>query len=190
MTSKNEQDQRSLIVETVTHYQSMILAYAYSVLRDFHLAENVFQDVSIILSEKWDDLPHDEQIGFWLKETTRRKSLETLRKQKRFPVSLSEDALEVIGQELVHTHSDDRERERLNNIFDLLHKCLDKLGKSAYRALELRYGEGDRHSCEDIAAIMGKSVQSVYSITKRSRLAVARCVNQGGFRVDGLRGDQ
>src|SRR4026209_1048357 len=90
--------ERIQLVQAVTRHQSMIQAYAYAVVRDFHAAEDVFQEVAVIVAERWETVPTGDGLVPWLREPTRRKALEALRKQRRASAVLSESGLEKLGE--------------------------------------------------------------------------------------------
>src|SRR4029079_1723810 len=79
-------------------HQSMIQAYAYAIVRDFHAAEDVYQEVAVIVAERWESVPSGERLVPWLRETTRRKALEALRKLRRASAALSDGVLEKLGE--------------------------------------------------------------------------------------------
>src|SRR4051794_21653769 len=90
--------ERIQLVQAVTRHQSMIQAFAYAVVRDFHMAEDIFQEVAVIVAEHWETVPTGDGLVPWLRETTRRKSLEALRKQRRASCVLSDSVLEKLGE--------------------------------------------------------------------------------------------
>jgi RNA polymerase sigma-70 factor (ECF subfamily) len=171
-----EQNERESIVQAVIRYQPMIQSYSFAIVRDFHLAEDVFQDVAMIVARNWDKLPPEEELVPWLKETTRRKSLEAARKHRRAPSALPEEALEAIGEQFALDLDDPDEEQRTEAMYNLMEKCLDQMQDPARHVLQMRYGERTPRSCDQIAAAMGRSRQAIYSIIKRSRLALIRCV--------------
>jgi RNA polymerase sigma-70 factor (ECF subfamily) len=160
--------ERVQVVQAVTRHQAMIKAYAYAIVRDFHLAEDVFQDVAIIVAEHWEEVPAGDGLVPWIREMARRKALEALRKQKRAAPGLSEDVLARLGEAFRPTAAPD--------IGDAMAGCLAKLARASRDILEARCGEG--LDCETIAARFGRSVQSVYAIVKRARLFLAQCVDR------------
>src|SRR5258706_2601953 len=89
--------ERIQLVQAVTRHQSMIQAYAYAVVRDYHTAEDVFQEVAVLVAEHWESVPPGDALVPWLRETTRRKSLEALRKRRRAAITLSDGVLEKLG---------------------------------------------------------------------------------------------
>src|SRR5262245_34971818 len=91
--------ERIQLVQAVTRHQAMIQAFAYAIVRDFHAAEDVFQEVAVIVAERWETIPSGDGLVPWLRETTRRKALEALRKQRRRASStLSDAVLEKLGE--------------------------------------------------------------------------------------------
>lgn len=164
---------RVQLVHVLTQHQSMIQAYAYAIVRDFHLAEDVYQDVATILAERWETLPQGDGLLPWLRETTRRKALEARRRSRRMPVALSEEVLERL-----ETHFPSREPEgpRQEDLRDMMARCVEKLERTARWVVRTRYGEGK--SCEEIAQELGRTVQGVYGIVKRARLALAECADR------------
>ena len=161
--------ERIQLVQAVTRHQSMIQAYAYAVVRDFHVAEDVFQEVAVIVAERWDSVPAGDGLIPWLRETTRRKALEALRKQRRGSSVLSEGVLEKVGESF-------RAGGPAPDLKDALASCLSKLEGPSRAILEARCAVG--LSGDAIARRFGRTVQSVYSVLKRTRLLLAQCVER------------
>lgn len=174
MNAKDQYSQRVEIVQAVVKYQDMIKGYSYAIVRDFHLAEDVCQQVALIVAKNWESVPPEDQLAPWLRETTRRKSLEALRRHHRMPSTLPEEILEAVAEEFT-VEQEETEHDRL---YALMERCLGRLKGTARTVIEARYGEIRPHSCKEIAGQLGRSVQAVYSIIKRARLALTRCVEQ------------
>ncbi|HVE40078.1 MAG TPA: sigma-70 family RNA polymerase sigma factor [Planctomycetota bacterium] len=168
--------ERIQLVQAVTRHQSMIQAFAYAVVRDFHVAEDVFQEVAVIVAEHWETVPTGDGLVPWLRETTRRKALEALRKLRRSSCVLSDGVLEKLGESF-------RAAGPAPDLKDALASCLSKLEGPSRAILEARCGDG--LAGEAIAQRFGRSIQSVYSVLKRTRLILAQCVERtlaGGLR--------
>jgi RNA polymerase sigma-70 factor, ECF subfamily len=161
--------ERIQLVQAVTRHQSMIQAFAYAVVRDFHMAEDVFQEVAVIVAERWESVPSGDALVPWLRETTRRKALEALRKQRRAAPLLSEAVLEKVGESF-------RPSGPGPDLKDALASCLSKLEGPSREILEARCGAG--LSGEAIAQRFGRTLQSVYSVLKRARSLLAQCVER------------
>jgi len=172
----NEAQGRVELVQELALHQGLIQAYAYSIVRDFHIAEDVYQEVALILAERWEDLPRGEDLKPWLRETTRRKALEARRKHQKSGPVLSEDVLVLMGGHFGDTPAEEREQERKRSMSEAMSQCLSQLHDAPRDVLEARYGKS--LSCEQIAAKMGRTIQSIYALIKRARLSLAECVDR------------
>jgi RNA polymerase sigma-70 factor (ECF subfamily) len=168
-----DENRKSLdVVQVLTRHQMMVQAYAYAILRDFHLAEDAYQEVAVILVKQWETVPRGEGFVPWLREVTRRKALELRRKSARMPVCLSETAMADVAE----AFEPGRPKGEDSDLPDVMARCVEKLQGTARTVLEMRYLDGE--SCERIAGRVNNSVQGVYGILKRARLALAECVDR------------
>jgi RNA polymerase sigma-70 factor (ECF subfamily) len=170
-------DEKTDIARVIMRYQSMVVSYANAILRDFQMAEDVAQEVAGIVVREWDRIPHNDELAFWLKETTRRKALEASRKRQKLPVMLPDDTLDIVGRQFADEQNHETERQRLDNMMLLLQDCVKRLRQSAQKILQARYCGNQSVTCEEIASMTGRSIQSVYAVLKRSREALVNCVD-------------
>jgi RNA polymerase sigma-70 factor (ECF subfamily) len=172
----HEARDRVELVQELACHQGLIQAYAYAIVRDFHIAEDVYQDVALVLAERFEELPRGEALKPWLRETTRRKALEARRKQQKTGPLLSEDVLELLGGHFGETAAEEREQEQRRSMGEAMTHCLAQLHDAPRDVLEARYGRS--LSCEQIAEQMGRTIQSIYALIKRARLSLAECVDR------------
>jgi RNA polymerase sigma-70 factor (ECF subfamily) len=177
----DEARDRVELVQELARHQGLVQAYAYAIVRDFHIAEDVYQDVALILAERWADLPRGEELKPWLRETTRRKALEARRKHQRSGPVLSEEVLVLVGGHFGETPAVERERERSHDLSEAMAQCLAQLHEAPRGVLEARYGRS--LSCEQIAVEMGRTIQSIYALIKRARVSLSDCVDR---RLDAM----
>ncbi len=170
------------IVQAVVKHRRMIHAYANAVVRDFHLAEDIYQEVALIVAKDWDAIPPGSEMIPWLKEVTRRKALEALRKHRKMPIVLSEEVLELIAGQFTPSKPEAERAERNEQRYKIMERCLGKLRGIARVVINKRYGEERQRPCEEIAASLGRSVKAVYNIIGRARLALAGCVERESLR--------
>lgn len=161
------------MVRLLTRHQVMIQAYAYSIVRDFHFAEDVYQEVAMVVVNQWETMPKGEAVAAWLRELTRRKALEAYRQLRHAHPSLPEERLTQLGAYFGETPAGGQEGRDLR---DIMAECLDKLQGVARAVVQARYAGG--LACEQIARQIHRSVQSVYAILKRARGALSQCVEQ------------
>jgi len=87
-------DARGEAMQLAIVHRRMIEAHAYSITRDFYLADDIYQEVATVLITHWREVPPKDRVLPWLKEVTRRKALELQRKQSRSKAMLSNEAME------------------------------------------------------------------------------------------------
>ena len=173
-----DSDDRVRLAQTVARHQNMIQAYAYAIVRDFHTAEDVYQDVATVVAERWDSAPSGEALTPWLREITRRKALEALRKLQRMRPMLSENVIAKIEEHFLSAEAGPGRKD----LRAVLVECVHKLERVARQVIQARYC--DQLPCEQIATQIGRSVQSVYSIIKRSRLMLAKCAERSSAEME------
>ena len=164
--NRKEPDPRGAAMQLAIVHRRMIEGYAYAIVRDFHLADDVYQEVATVLITHWQQVPANEGVVPWLKEVTRRKALELQRKQARLPRTLSQEALERVEAAFPVMPE--------HGLAEALARCVDKLSDDARTAIVGRYGEN--LDVPKIAARLGRSVQGAYAILKRARLILEECV--------------
>ena len=167
-------EDRIELVQALARVESAVRAYAYAILRDFHLAEDVGQEVALLAAGRWEALPRGEAFLAWARETARRKALDHIRKaaasrrrDRTFAAALSEETWEALAPRFRPPDADS---------VAALRECLDRLPPHAHAAVLARYGAN--RSCEEIAVQVGRSIQGLYAILKRARLALVACVDR------------
>ncbi len=80
-------------VRLLKHYDSRLRALAFRVLRDPVLMDDALQDASIKAYQALTSFRGDSQVGTWLYRITYTTCLDYLRRERRFQLFTSEDAL-------------------------------------------------------------------------------------------------
>ncbi len=161
---------RLSVVQLLNQKRNQLLAYAYAMTHDHHLAEDIYQEVSMIVAEAPDKIPSDPKHAHnWLKQITRRKSLELGRKDRKLKRNLQAEIVDVCFNEF------EQESDYNCNRRALMGECLEKLKQDAKAVVTARYL--DEQDCDAIAQHVGRTVQSVYAILKRARSALVKCMN-------------
>lgn len=66
--------------EVYNSYYSLVTKIAYNVIEDYHLAQDITQEVFVILVKKWDTI-QQERLKGWLIRCTTRRALDYRRKK-------------------------------------------------------------------------------------------------------------
>jgi RNA polymerase sigma-70 factor, ECF subfamily len=149
------------------HNQSLH-RYIFALLPDSDQAQDVYQDVVMILWEKFADYRRDEPFLPWAYSFAHFKVLAHRKKNRRQPALLDSDVLEILAEEQV------REDERLEAQLRLLPGCLEKLTQNERRLVEMRYD--GRFSVAQIAEETGRLADTLYRVLHRARKKLLHCI--------------
>ena len=151
-------------------------AFIGSVIRDPHAREDIFQEVSRTLWERFDDYDLGRSFGAWARGIASRKILEARRRSARFPLLFPPETVEAIAQAFDETDEPAAAREAA------LKLCVDALPPRSRQILTSRYDE--RQPCERIAQATGMNPKAVHQTLSRLRRALHRCITHRLERED------
>ncbi len=159
---------QSEVIRTLLGGRARLSAGFFLVLRDAHLAEDVFQEVMVKALEQPDFFTNEAQLLSWARAVGRNAGLNLLRKFGRISVGLPESLLETLAQESEAEVGSGRE--------EALAKCLEGLPAAAREVLELRYFHC--LSCGEVAARTGSGLEAVYQKLSRLHRTLRDCVER------------
>lgn len=148
-----------------------LLAFIHGLVADPHAAEDVFQEVSLVVVQKAAEFEEGTNFPAWARSILRHKVREHLR--RRQGVQVDEALLDELDRDFraVEEGLDpDGRREALR-------RCLGKLTDRVRRALVLRYDEGLAPG--EIGERIGQTRAAVNSLLQRAREALRECVERG-----------
>ena len=152
----------------VQKYQKSVHAFVWRKIGDYHIAEEITQDIFLRVYQKLDTLNNQESFAGWLYVIAARYCFAWFEK-KRIPMksldAMPAEELEDLAYTEYHSHQQkesvsERQREVVNNL-------LQKLPVSERAAVTLHYF--DNKSCEDIGEHLGVSTNTVKSRLHRAR---------------------
>jgi RNA polymerase sigma-70 factor (ECF subfamily) len=129
----------------VERFQSAVFAVALSRDRDFHLAEDIAQQVFIEAYQKLASLKEPEKLGGWLRTIAIRKSVNVIR-SSRNEVAIQQDGSDGL---LIGDADEDLEREDLKR---RVSKAIGRLRETQRETTILFYIEG--YSTSEIASML------------------------------------
>lgn len=167
-------ERQKLTPEKVTKHllreQALLTAYAYSVTHNYHLAEDVFQDVCVKAVSRAEYFESLEHLSNWFRVSSRNHAITLIRSKEGRYVGLSADMLATLEGDWVKTiASADHRSEALSG-------CLEQLPAKSRTIMSMRYLEN--RSGEEIADFMGTKVESAYQAITRIHKALRDCVTQ------------
>lgn len=151
--------------------RSDLLGYVWSIVRDEHLAEDVFQDVLIIALSKLETIKDAGHLERWLRVALRLESLKALRRRGNSATLMEPtlmDALDATWEAELSAEGEELKHK--------LSYCVERLPPKARLLVEKRYEEGI--SGQALALELGRSLNAVYVGLSRAHRALAECMQR------------
>jgi RNA polymerase sigma-70 factor (ECF subfamily) len=147
-----------------------IAAYLLSSTGDIHAAEDLLQSIARILLEKWDAYDKSRPFGAWAAGMARLEVLKWRQQAARSRAVLSEESLRLLS-ETAAEHAEEIDQRRF-----FLAECLEALGATARRVLQMKYENGCKIA--EISGQLKKSVPAVEMTLVRSRRCLRECIER------------
>ena len=157
------------ILRFLMQSRERISAAAWLVVKDAHVAEDIFQNTVLKAVTKDVSFQAEAALFSWAFITARRDSLNWCRKHRRESVGIDEDILTLIHQDWQNDHLNPK-----GNRFELLRDCMEELPQKSEKILRLRYFEGLR--CGEIADSISITLDAVYKRLSRIQNSLRKCV--------------
>jgi RNA polymerase sigma-70 factor (ECF subfamily) len=157
------------IIRTLLGARSRLVAAAWLVVRDAHVAEDIFQSMTIKAIDGRSEFEREAALISWAFVTTRHEALRSVRDRRHRAVVLESSALDLLDAEWAQGSSG-----ALRDRIDALEQCLGELPEDARRLVELRYY--DQRSCSEVASVLRLGLQAVYQRLSRLHRALRSCV--------------
>lgn len=175
--SGQESDTHQRFLRHLMSNRQRLLAFIIVMVHDRARVEDIFQDLSLILWEKFQIYEEGTSFGGWARQVAvnviRNARRRAARDASLLPLESSQFVVE--GFTRVEEHATEQEwRQALN-------KCMAQLGQSARRLIELRYFEQRRLG--EIAQQLGRTVNGIKTSLNRVRIALASCMRQSVGRI-------
>lgn len=159
------------IVETLNQHRAAMVGYAWVVVGDAQLADDIYQDVSLAAIKKHDQIVDDAHLMPWLRTAIRLRGFEVRRSRSAQSHLLSPEVLDLFESTRTDL-SQVKEGDRMAS----LRRCIEALPDHARQLLNMRYVEDLKP--QQIAERTGKSDQAVYKAIKRMHLLLSGCIKE------------
>lgn len=148
-----------------------LLTYINALLLNWDDAEDVFQECCLVLWSRFDEFQPGTNFLAWALRVAQHKAMDFKKARSRRQAFFNQQLQDLLIAEVTDARYqvDD---EGLAALID----CIEKLGESDRRLLQLCYGEGVR--VREVAAQLGRSPQSVHNSLRRIRLVLLGCIKR------------
>ena len=167
LTLEGNHDAFAALVEK---YQSQVHGLAWRKIDDFHIAEDITQEVFLTAYQKLGTLTHPDRFAKWLYVIANNLCVTWLRKQAAQPELQSltstdpEELSELCYSEYIAQQQEERGKESDRA---LIQKLLNKLREADRTVLRLYYLA--EMTCEEISKFLGVSPNTIKSRLSRAR---------------------
>ena len=159
------------IVREYLKVQNTIKAYALSICVDFHIAEDICQEVALKLMKKADSYDPSRPFLPWALNITKCETVDYLKKHnKKNALVFNSEISELLEDSYLEIARDNSIEERIL----ALRQCLQKLNDQNFEIFRLKYVE--KKSMKNVAAKFGRSFLSIQSLLNRLREKLRRCI--------------
>lgn len=152
----------------VQKHQKSVHALAWRKIGDFHIAEEITQDIFLNVYKKLPTLKDPNQFAGWLYVIANRQCIAWLRKKKQAVQSLEATSQETLEETAYTCYiSEQRAEAEAERRREIVQNLLEKLPESERTVIILHYlGE---MTCEAISKFLGVSPNTVKSRLSRAR---------------------
>jgi RNA polymerase sigma-70 factor (ECF subfamily) len=155
------------IIRAMLRQRPRISAGLWLLLKDAHLAEDIFQEVMVKALEGRSLFANEAQLMAWVKITGRNQALNLLKKRSRESCLLDVELWEKVES---HLQSGAMATARHEALLD----CVEGLPEKSRKLLDLRYYEG--RSGDEVARSLRMRPDAVYQALARLHRALHECV--------------
>ncbi|MEI6211030.1 MAG: sigma-70 family RNA polymerase sigma factor [bacterium] len=156
--------------------QGALLSYAYTVLRDWSLAQDAVQEALIAANRQWQEFRAGAEMFPWLKKIVRHKAIDIIRRRKRAAYVGDDRLLSLVDAQFERQFDTDAAADAMENRRVALQACMEKLDPASLKLLMGFYR--DRQSGEELATAFRKSVNAVRLSISRLRKTLKDCVEK------------
>ena len=160
----------SVFDELLASHRTELYAFSFSICRNYHDAEAILQQTSLIAWQKFAQFQTGTSFGKWARAILYRAAMNHVRAQKRLPILCDEETLEALSDAYERVD----EAMKRDRLFEVLEHCLGRLSPSHYQALRLRYYE-DRDTAY-LARVLQRSAEAVDVMMFRIRQQIGKCI--------------
>jgi len=156
---------------SITENRSKIMAVIVAMVRDFDLAEDLFQQTVLEIMRASDRFDPTRDFLPWASGVARNVVRQHWRTAKRQPALATQDLLDSLAELAV----DEQEEDVWQAERAALHRCLEKLPARLRRLFLLRYGHN--HKADTLARLAAFTPGSLRTTLARLRLKLRHCIN-------------
>ena len=151
-------------------HQAQIFSYILSVLPNWDDAQEVYQEMSVVLWKAFGSFEPGTNFRAWATKTAYHQVLVFRKRQKRLPLPMSDEFLQLVAAEI------DATADILQDQVRALRDCVRKLNRRDAELVRRCYQPGG--TTRSVAQQLGRPAGTVYKSLSRIRRALYDCVQR------------
>jgi RNA polymerase sigma-70 factor (ECF subfamily) len=167
----SEPDRRDAFARLFAQHDRWLFAYLVSLLGSAAHAEEVFQEVCVVLWREYETFQFGTDFVKWVSVIAHNQVHRFRRQQRRTGAQLSDAAVDLLAQDAVER------ADLLESRRDALRGCLEKLSDKDRQLVRHCYGDS-RVTFKTVAQDLGRPVNTVYKALNRIRRALYECIER------------
>jgi len=175
----SEEDRRDAFARLFAQHDRWLFAYLVSLLGNAAHAEEVFQEVCVVLWREHEKFEIGTNFVKWVSVIAHNQVHRFRRQQRRIGPQLSDMTVDLLAQDAVERV------DLLESRRDALRGCLEKLPENDRQLVRHCYGDR-RTTFKTVAADLGRPANTVYKALNRIRKALFQCIERT-LAVEGVR---
>ena len=174
----DDNERRDAFARLFAQHDRWLFAYLVSLLGNATHAEEVFQEVCVVLWRENETFQLGTNFVKWVSVIAHHQVHRFRRQQRRVGPQLSDAAVDLLAEDAVER------ADLLESRRDALRRCLEKLPNRDQQLVSSCYGD-TRASFKTAADELGRPVNTVYKALNRIRKALYDCIERT-LSVEGL----
>lgn len=172
----NATEVRDQLLKKAVALRRMVISYTYGIVNSFELAEDVYQECIVVICNKYESFTPGTNEQAWILEIARRTALGLVTKSyRKREHAISDEALVALANDEVAQAEAERMLKHASQE-KALQQCVQKLSPKAKALIKQRYV--DNTSCERIAEMSKRSLNSIYVTLTRIRKSLKACIRK------------
>jgi RNA polymerase sigma-70 factor (ECF subfamily) len=169
LDSNNEAESRKRLMALMTRHQRQIFAYIYALVPNRYDAEDLLQETSLVICEKFHEFEDGTDFVAWACQIAYWRVRYSRQKYARSKVVFNQEIVDAIAQ------TASAMAEELDDRHIALANCLQKLPARDRDLLLVRYEPGS--GVPEAARRSGRTLQTAYKALARLRKLLLDCVS-------------
>lgn len=175
----SDAERRDAFARLFAKHDRWLFAYLVSLLGSSADAEEVFQEVCVVLWREYESFQLGTNFVKWVSVIAHHQVYRFRRQQRRVGPQLSDTTVDLLAEDAVER------ADLLESRREALRRCLEKLPDKDRQLVRHCYGDS-RNSFKSIAQELGRPVNTVYKALNRIRKALMECIERT-LSVEGTR---